>query len=72
MAHERPLLTTERGDLLGGVLGDERGSAGGYVALFLVVMLVTIGVLAAFRYDIEVTVVAAANYLGLSWLIPVF
>ena len=31
-------------------------------------MLVTIGVLAAFRYDVKVAVVNTANYWGLGWL----
>jgi len=52
------------------LLRDERGSFGGYLALFLVVMLLTIVVLAIFRYDIELTVVSIANAWGLGWLIP--
>jgi len=35
-------------------------------------MLLTIVVLAIFRYDIELTVVSIANAWGLGWLIPSF
>jgi len=54
------------------VISNERGSTGGYLALFLLVTLVTIGVLAAFQHDIEVEATYWINYFGLGWLVPVF
>ena len=53
------------------LIGNQRGSTGGYLALFLLVMLVTIGVLAAFQYDVEVEAMYWLNYFGLGWLVAI-
>ncbi|MHB0877333.1 MAG: hypothetical protein ACYC5O_14950 [Anaerolineae bacterium] len=54
------------------VATEERGSLGAYLALYLVVVLLTIGVLAAFQQGIESSTIATAQWLGLGWLLPIF